>query len=149
MNPFDSNRGTLDWTGSYGDAQPGALLLVLVEPPGPADIKSLLPKVELSHDNLQGAVVTAHLYLESGEDAQAKVFAQGGEASGEFPWANGTEVLLPIGKWVCISLDFKDPEYNSSRFDSKDIIALGVQISQVSASSPVEALTVYMDDFSY
>lgn len=149
LNPSDrDNSGTLEWTGSQGLSQLGALALQIDDPADPQDIQTLLPKVELALRDLSGAVVTAHVYLESGEDVLAKVYAQSGDPAGTYPWANGLEYPLVEGEWTCVAFDVSNPDFADGRFDPTNVSVLGIEVSRL--DSPLtDTISVFVDDYSY
>jgi hypothetical protein len=139
------NSGVGSWAPGEGFLALGSVRLQVKDPWRPSDRQVLFPRTTLNMKNLTGTEFAVHLYVESGQDAVANIFAQ----SSNFGWAAGPAVELPIGSWVCLSLNLDDPQFVDADFDITKVIRLGVELYREESSALTDDIVAYLDDFTY
>lgn len=141
---YTENSGTLAWTAQQGHLAPGALELKVVVPFG-GGRQVLFPKTLPPDADARGAHFFVHMFIASGEEAKALVFAM----SSNYAWMNGEPVDMPVGEWVCLELDVDNPSMSDWDFNPRDVIAVGVQVDRSQGSPRSDTITAYLDDFSF
>jgi len=142
---YTMNSGTLSWTGDDGHFSHGMLKTVIVRPIVLTNPQALYPRTSLAQKDLRGTHLTAHVYVESGEEVSAKIFVQ----SDGYLWAEGQLTGLSVGAWTCLELDLEQPAYADGDFDASKIIGMGVEIARNPSSLILTPVTAYLDDVSY
>lgn len=131
---WDFADGTMIWTSTVGDPNPGALQV---------DWTGALPvhprRVQALGD-LRGHVVTALVLVNSGAPVGVKVFVQTGS---RYWWADGGVVMLPSGQWTCVTLDIDNPAFSRQQYDPTDVQVLGLELQTASSGR------VYIDQVEY
>jgi hypothetical protein len=118
--------GTLTWTGSTGDPQPGALQVDVTPAVGDAGaLTGGWVLYNMSATNLTGRTISAWVWLNTATSPEFKVFVQTGT---QYVWADGGSLRLEPYTWTCVSLNLMAPAYNQPEYDPTSVISLGFEM---------------------
>jgi hypothetical protein len=134
VESWDFPDGTMTWTGAVGDPDPGALQ---VDWTGSLPVH---PRRMQALGDLQGRVVTARVWVDSGASVGIKVFVQTGS---RYWWADGGMVMPRLREWTCVTLDIDNPAFARQQYDPRDVQVLGLELQTTGSAR------VYIDQVAY